>query len=296
MAAGSVIRHFGPSHLREMWMTVPPPRVQSAIGEVAIALDSKIELNRRLAETLEATARALFKSWFVDFDPVHAHSEGRPTGLPDNLAALFPDSLNCEGMPPGWTAIGDDVGQVVRVSVEPKDIEPRTPYVGLEHLERGSLVIRQHGFACDINSLKNAFKAGDLLFGKLRPYFNKLAIADFDGICSSDILVFRAVKEIPTSFLYLCFSQPSFVAAASNASSGTRMPRADWAYMRKLPVALPSPELRNAFHTSVIPLLDKMLFSAKQCCALADLRDTLLPKLISGELRIADAEQCVAAA
>ncbi len=81
---------------------LPPLQRQQAIAEILGVLDDKIELNRRMAETLEAMARALFKSWFVDFDPARAKAEGRPTGLPDDLAALFPDRFGDDGLPEGW--------------------------------------------------------------------------------------------------------------------------------------------------------------------------------------------------
>jgi type I restriction enzyme, S subunit len=81
---------------------VPPRKEQDQIANILSGLDDKIELNRRMAETLEAIARALFKSWFVDFDPVRAKAEGRPTGLPDDLAVLFPDCFDENGIPAGW--------------------------------------------------------------------------------------------------------------------------------------------------------------------------------------------------
>jgi type I restriction enzyme S subunit len=140
------------------------------------------------------------------------------------------------------------------------------------------------------------FGAGDLLFGKLRPYFHKVAIAPFSGICSSDIFVFRPVGQVPRTFLYLTFSQDQFVEAASNASEGTRMPRADWNFMKQLPAALPCSALLMAFDNIVAPMIGSMLARSSERRTLAALRDALLPKLISGELRIADAEKRISAA
>ncbi len=93
VGAGSVIRHFGPMHLRQMTVRLPPLPEQRAIAHILGTLDDKIELNRRMNETLEAMARALFKSWFVEFDPVRAKMEGRDPGLPKHIADLFPDGL-----------------------------------------------------------------------------------------------------------------------------------------------------------------------------------------------------------
>ena len=275
---------------------LPDIDTQRAVGECLRTLDERIELNRRIAETLEAMARGLFKSWFVDFEPVHARAEGRHTGLPDEIASMFPDNLDENGVPTGWADRADAIGWLVRSPIQPADVDPGTPYVGLEHLERGSLIIRAYGQAYQVNSLKSSFKSGDLLFGKLRPYFNKVAVAPCDGICSSDILVFRPADDVPSVFLYCFFSEPGFVAAASNASSGTRMPRADWTYMRRLPATLPPPNVRAAFSRVAKPMLDRMLATAREANTLAALRDTLLPRLITGELRIANAERQIAAA
>ena len=249
-----------------------------------------------MAETLEAMARALFRSWFVDFGPVHAKAEGHPTDLPDDLAALFPGRLGDNGVPQGWGNTVAAIGRLNRSTVQPEDITPETPYIGLEHLERRRLIVERWGRAEDVSSIKNAFSKGDLLFGKLRPYFHKVAIAPFSGICSSDIFVFRPNKCVPGSFLHLAFSEEKFVETASNASSGTRMPRADWSYMDEQSAVLPPPEILGAFDRIVTPMIVAMQARAAQSHVLVSLRDTLLPKLISGELRITEAETRISAA
>jgi type I restriction enzyme, S subunit len=101
-ATGSTVRHTSPSRIQAFAFNLPPRQDQDAIARILGSLDEKIELNRRMAEALEATARALFKSWFVDFDPVRAKVEGRPTGVADDVAALFPDRFSDTGLPDGW--------------------------------------------------------------------------------------------------------------------------------------------------------------------------------------------------
>lgn len=275
---------------------LPPIKTQLGIIDVLGVLDAKIELNRRMSDTLEAVARALFKSWFADFHPVRAKAEGYPTGLPENITALFPSSLNADGFPEGWQGQAGSIGELSRSVINPADVDPATPYIGLEHFQKRKLIIERNGSAEHVESAKIPFCTGDFLFGKLRPYFHKVAIAPLDGICSSDIFVFRPCSAVPRTFLYLSFSQADFVESASNASSGTRMPRADWSYMRRLSAILPSPDVLAAFDKIVSPHVDAMLARASQSRTLAALRDTLLPKLISGDLRIADAEQRIAAA
>jgi type I restriction enzyme S subunit len=275
---------------------VPPLDEQRAIAGLLSGLDDKIQLNRRMAETLEAMARALFRSWFIDFDPVRAKAEGCPTGLPDDLADLFPDSFGDDRLPQGWDSTVASIGRLSRSTVQPEDVKAGTPYIGLEHLERGHLVVERWGRAEDVNSVKTMFHNGDLLFGKLRPYFHKVAIAPVSGICSSDIFVFRPTDDIPGSFLYLTFSEERFVETASNASSGTRMPRADWNYMAEQSAVLPPPEILKAFDAITSPMIATMQARAEQSRTLASLRGALLPKLISGELRITDGEKSISAA
>jgi type I restriction enzyme S subunit len=102
---GSVMRHFGPMHLRQMAVRLPPREAQRAIAHILGTLDDRIELNRRMSDTLESIARAFFKSWFVDFDPVRAKAEGRDPGLPSHLADLFPGTFEASeigDIPAGW--------------------------------------------------------------------------------------------------------------------------------------------------------------------------------------------------
>ncbi|MCU0905564.1 MAG: restriction endonuclease subunit S [Tabrizicola sp.] len=277
-------------------LLLPPREEQDRIASLLASLDDKIELNRRMGATLEEMARALFKSWFVDFDPVRAKAEGRDPGLPPATAALFPDKFGADGFPSGWNGTAENIGKSIRELVQPSRIDPNTPYVGLEHFEKKNLALAAMGVAEEVDSKKAVFKRGDLLFGKLRPYFHKVAVAPMDGICSTDILVFRPQEGIPSTYLYLAFSAAGFVAKASGAQEGTRMPRADWGFMRKLPVPKPNTEVLTAFDDAVAPLIDRLLATVAQSQSLAALRDTLLPKLISGELRIKDSGKDVEAA
>ncbi|MBP7003646.1 restriction endonuclease subunit S [Amaricoccus sp.] len=260
---GTAVPHISGGQIKAYEFTLPSTKQQMAAAELLGSLDDKIELNRRMAETLEAMARALFRSWFVDFDPVRAKAEGWPTHLPDDVAALFPDRLGGNGLPDEWANNADAIAELSRSIVSPKEVDPATPYIGLDHLPRRSLIVAQRGKAEEVDSAKTAFASGDLLFGKLRPYFHKVSIAPFDGICSSDIFVFKPRAGVPASFLYFSFSQDRFVRSASNASSGTRMPRADWNYMRQQPQELPPTDLLNKFDKLASPLIAKMLASTQ---------------------------------
>ena len=262
---------------------------QRAIAHVLGTLDDKIELNRRMNETLEAMARALFKSWFVDFDPVRAKMEGRATGLPQDIADLFPDRLVDSEMgeiPERWEmASFGDVATLRRRGVDPASVATDTPYIGLADMPRGSIALTDWGAAGSVSSTKSVFKAGDILFGKLRPYFHKVGIAPTDGICSTDIVVLRAWKPIWSAFVVACVSSAAFVVYTSQTATGTKMPRTSWQAMSRYELGRPTNNVASQFEQLVAPILRRIVENVHESRTLAALRDTLLPKLISGQVR-----------
>ena len=270
---------------------VPKPAEQKAIAAVLGALDDKIELNRRMNATLEAMARALFQSWFVDFDPVRAKLDGRqPTGLDPATAALFPGHLEESPLghiPKGWTA-GKiaDIGTNSRRGVQPSAIAPNTPYIALEHMPRRSIALGDWDDSADVASGKSAFKKGEILFGKLRPYFHKVGVAPIDGICSTDILVLAPKGPEWFGFLIGHASSDELIQFTDLASTGTKMPRTNWGDIGTFKVVLPPKPIAAAFTRIIRPTIDRMHANLHQSRSLANLRDTLLPKLLSGELSV----------
>ena len=257
-------------------------------------LDDKIELNRRMNETLEAMARALFKSWFIDFDPVRAKVTGRDPGLPQDLADLFPDRLVDSELgliPEGWE-VGclDDIATAPQRSVDPAGLHGETPYIGLEHMPRHSIALNEWEGAGKVTSNKLAFRKGEILFGKLRPYFHKVGIAPVSGVCSTDIVVTMSKTVEWSVFVLVCVSSAEFVAYTDQTSTGTKMPRTSWKTMSGYPLCLPSSSVVRAFQNAAQPYLDRIIANISQSRTLATMRDTLLPKLISGEIRIRRAD------
>lgn len=276
-------------------ITLPADKTyQQAIASVLGALDDKIELNRRMNETLEATARAIFKDWFVDFGPTRAKMEGRAPYLAPDIWSLFPDRLDEEGKPEGWDfgTLGD-VAEQVGESVQPEALDPGTPYVGLEHMPRKSIALSEWEGAGKVTSGKLTFRKGDFLFGKLRPYFHKVGIAPLDGICSTDIVVLNARERKAAAFVLACISQDEFVAFTDRTSDGTKMPRTSWGRMERYRLCLPSESALEAFNACVEPLLDRIMSNIHESRTLAATRDLLLPKLMSGEVRVKDAAEYV---
>jgi type I restriction enzyme S subunit len=273
---------------KRLEITLPPISQQRAIAHILGTLDDKIELNRRMNETLEQIARALFKSWFVDFDPVRVKAEGRDPGLPSEIADLFPDSFEKSELgeiPKGWRAgrLGD-IADHPRRSVQPAEIDPSTPYIALEHMPKRCIALADWGQAEGLASNKFEFRKSEILFGKLRPYFHKVGVAPVDGVCSTDIVV--VAPRAPEWFGLVLghVSSDAFVEYTNAGSTGTKMPRTSWAEMSRYQIVLPSSALVEEITSRANLFVERIISSVHESRSLASLRDSLLPKLISGEL------------
>lgn len=305
-ASGSTFRELSGSALKRIKIRIPLLPEQRAIAHILGTLDDKIELNRRMAHTLEEMARALFKAWFVDFEPVRAKMDGRwrpgesLAGLPAHFYDLFPDRLvdsELGEIPEGWE-VGtlDDVAEHPRRSVQPGQIAPDTPYIALEHMPRRCIALSQWGTVNGLESNKFQFKRGEILFGKLRPYFHKVGVAPIDGVCSTDIVVVSPRSKEWFGFALGHVSSVSFVEYTNAGSTGTKMPRTSWADMARYEVVLPPESVATAFTGLVLPLIKRVVVGITESRTLAAQRDTLLPKLISGEIRLPDTEAVFARA
>ena len=281
---------------------LPPLPEQRAIAHILGTLDDKIELNRRMNETLETMARALFKSWFVDFDPVRAKAEGRDTGLPKHLADLFPDSLEDSELgeiPKGW-----GVGRFGDVAVQLRDKEnpllsPDVLYhhFSLPAFDDGQSPRTELG-GC-IKSLKSRVPAGAILLSKLNPEIERVWFVDVRlserAVCSTEFLVLQSRSPFTRNFVYCLARSPLFRQQVEGLVTGTSKShqRAHADSILGLPVVLPTSSILAVFDLTANCLLNRTLDCRRETVALAALRDSLLPKLISGELRIKDAEQFI---
>jgi type I restriction enzyme, S subunit len=272
--------------LAKLAIKLPPVNEQQAIGQLLKTLDDKIELNQRMNETLETMARAQFKSWFVDFDPVRAKMEGRDLDLPRSVAGLFPDGFDDSErgpIPRRWSmGLVGDVAEHPRRGIQPGEIDEATPYIALDDMPRRCISLWEWGAAEGLESGKLEFKRREILFGKLRPYFHKVGIAPVDGVCSTDIVVVVPRSEAWFGFVLGHVSSDAFVEHTNAGSTGTKMPRTNW-------------RVAHAFTVQISSKVERLLGSIHENRTLATLRDTLLPKLISGELRVKAAEKIVEA-
>ena len=289
-ATGTTVKHTSPDRIKQFRFLLAPLPEQRAIAYILGTLDDKIELNRRMNETLEAMARALFKSWFIDFDPVRAKMAGRDTGLPSHLADLFPDRLvesELGAIPEGWEV--KTLGSVAdnpRRGVRAQEIDPGTPYIALEHMPKRCIALSEWDTADGLASSKFRFEQGDILFGKLRPYFHKVGIAALDGVCSTDIVVVSPASPDWFGFVLGHTSSPEFVDYTDAVSTGTRMPRTKWTDMARFKIAMPNRGLPKTFTGLVQPWVNRIASAIHESRTLAAQRDALLPKLVSGEVRV----------
>jgi type I restriction enzyme S subunit len=298
--SGSALPILNKGHFSQLEIEIPIDKnEQRSIARVLGALDDKIELNRQMNHTLEAIAQALFKSWFVDFDPVTAKAAGRaPFGMNAETAALFPsrfEESDLSAIPESWrTGKIKDIGKNIKVGVRPNDVDSETAYIGLEHIPRKSIALSDWGNAGDVTSQKFQFSKGDILFGKLRPYFHKVGVAPVSGVCSTDILVLNSISSEWFGLLLGHISSVEFINYVDGASGGTRMPRTDWETMSKYEIVIPEKTISQKYSEQVSNLVSKIHANIEESNTLAALRDLLLPKFLSGEMRVRQAEKLVA--
>ena len=315
LISGSAVPQLPARDIKKFIIPVIGRNIQDKIANIISAFSDKISINIDTNQTLEQMSQTLFKSWFVDFDPVidNALDAGNPVPealqsraelrqkvrnsadfkpLPADIRALFPaefEETELGWVPKGWRIESfSEIAQLVKENVKSEDISTDVHYVGLEHLERKHIFITNYGNGSDVSSNKSAFNKGDLLFGKLRPYFHKVAITPFSGICSTDILVFRAKEKYYKSLMAMYAFTDEFVAYANLRSTGTRMPRAEAKDLLKYKIILPNKNILEKFELLLEGYWTKGQLNNNENEQLTALRDTLLPKLISGELSLED--------
>ena len=299
--------------LVELEIPLPPVAEQKAIAHILGTLDDKIELNRKTNETLEAMAKALFKSWFVDFDPVRAKAEGRPTGLPAEISDLFPDSFEDSELgeiPSGWRVfeLGDcslhiESGTRPKGGID-KNLAFGIPSIGAESISP----IGQFDFSktkwvdaafaqsagrgwiqnYDVALYKDGGKPGEFrprtaLYGDGFP---------FDKAMVNEHVFLLRSSQLGQPYLYYLFNFDLVLAQIIHrGSSKGAQPGLNQEEVRTSSFVKPDKKVLDVFNLTIEPSIRKQLLLGKDCQVLSQLRDTLLPKLISGELRIPDAEK-----
>jgi type I restriction enzyme S subunit len=271
-ASGTTVLGIKQSELRQVRIPKFPLPEQKRIAEILSAYDELIDNSQRRIKLLETMARNLYREWFVHFRyPGHENTPLIPSPLGD--------------IPKGWEVkkLGD-ISEDMRRNVAKGELEEPTPYVGLEHIPRRSLALDAWETATELGSNKLEFKKGEVLFGKIRPYFHKVSVAPFDGLCSADTIVIRARRPEYYSIVVACVSSDAFVAEASATANGAKMPRANWDVLEKFLVVVPNVDVAERFSELLAAIISQQQKLVFQIQNLRKTRDLLLPRLLSGQI------------
>ena len=276
---------------------LPPVDEQRAIAHILGTLDDKIELNRRMNETLEAMVRALFKSWFVDFEPVRAKAEGRNTGLPEHLATLFPDSFEDSELgetPKGWEVrsldgIAGFLNGLALQKYPPKDGRS-VPVIKIAQLRAGDTAGADAANA-DLDS-DYLVEDGDVLFswsGSLE------CVLWTGGRGALNQHLFKVTSgQFPKWFYYLWIHQHLADFRHIAAGKATTMGHIQRHHLSDAKVVVPNRSILKTATQALSPLIERIVTTRIESRTLAALRDKLLPKLISGEMRLRSTDKLVA--
>lgn len=294
-AIGATMPNLNPGIIKRIEVPLFPLPEQREIAAILGALDDKIELNRKTAATLEEMARALYRSWFVDFDPVHAKAAGRaPAHMDTQTAALFPGSFGEDGLPEGWelTTIGE-VGSIAG-GATPKTKEPAF-WDGGHHLwatPRDLSSLKQPVLFDTDRKITDAglrkissglSPEGTLLLSSRAP-IGYLAIAKMPVAVNQGFIAIRETNKISGLEAYFwCAENMDLIHANANGSTFQEISKKNF---RSLQYVLAPPEVRNAFNKQGGALFDRISMLCQENQTLSTLRDTLLPRLMSGELRV----------
>ena len=294
---GTAVPHISGNQIGEYEFLLPSLPEQRTIAHILGTLDDKIELNRRMNETLEAMARALFKSWFVDFEPVRAKAAGRDSGLPQPLADLFPAHLadsDLGEIPEGWEA-----GTIAALSA----LNPETwtkgerpaeiRYIDLSNTKRGRIeAITPYAAAEAPSRAQRVLRPGDTIVGTVRPGNDSYALVSESGLTGSTGFAVLRPKAIEfTEFVYLAATSADSIDALAHLADGAAYPAVRPDVVAATPIVRPDDGVLTRFSSAAGALLRKMAHNVEESRTLVALRDNILPNLISGELRIKDGER-----
>ncbi len=305
-AAGATRNALTKKMIETLEVTTPADITeQRAIAHILGTLDDKIELNRRMNETLEAIARAIFKSWFVDFDPVRAKAEGRDTGLSADVAALFPDGFEDSELgeiPRGWrvTPFADTVD--IFSGGTPRTSEPRfwdgdiywftvrdTPPSGDIFVVATERRITEAGV---IESATQILPLGTTIISARGTVGNVTLV----GVPMAMNQTCYGLRGSSGCANYTYFATRNLISTFRQYTHGTVFDTITRETLRTIPVVEPLVTLQHAFERLVDPILRRVLTNVHQSVTVMSIRDVLLPKLMSGELRVTEAERFLTSA
>jgi len=293
MSTGSTVLHLNVGDIKKLPIpNLPSMQQQQRIAEILNNLEAKINLNKTIAGSLEDMAQEIFKSWFIDFDPVKAKMAGeKPASLDEETAALFPDSMEETELgliPKGWKSGQlNSVLKLHKSTVKAGAATESVPYVPVDQIGAKDFFLKNSMPGTEAKTSLVSFKKNDILFGAMRAYFHKVVLAPFDGTTRTTTFVLRAVNHAYLAYSLLCVFQEQAVAYATNNSQGTTIPYAVWSNsFENYPIVLPTENIAKAFNNLILPMIEYGYSLISENQDLAQIRDILLPRLMSGELQI----------
>ena len=281
-------------------VAVPSLDVQRLVADVLGEIDDRIDVLSQMNVTLQSLALATFKSWFVDFDPVHSKAQGQePAGMDVETAALFPNSLQESELgpiPKGWTAGSlADLAVLNARSWNARTAPEEVLYVDLAGVKANVFDRPQrYGFADAPSRARRELRDGDTLVGTVRPgngSFGFVSEPEIGLTGSTGCAVLSPGDPSSTSFIYLCATRPENIDRLSTLADGGAYPAVRPEVVHRTPCVIPTAEVLKAFEAFASPLLRKAAANAKRAALLADIRDTMLPRLLSGRLRLPEWQQ-----
>ena len=302
--SGSAQPSLNRNFIHPISVKIPPLAEQKTIAHILGTLDDKIELNQQMNQTLEAIARALFKSWFIDFDPVRAKLDGRqPAGMDAETAALFPAEFEDSALgkiPKGWQV----VPLPEAIEVNPTRSLPKgklAPYLDMQNMPTQGH--RPNGWIYREFGSGTKFIQGDTLLARITPCLEngKTAFVDFlpeaeVGWGSTEYIIFRPKPPLPIEFGYfLARNEELRTHAIQNMTGSSGRQRVPANCFSSYLLAIPSDSIAKRFGDAVVPSMKLIRAKSEQIATLTSIRDALLPKLLSGEIRVQDAETVVEA-
>ena len=317
-AIGATMPNLNEGIIRSFQLSVPPLAEQRAIAHILGTLDDKIELNRRMSETLEAMARALFKSWFVDFDPVRAkaasrpsmacgprlgpigEAEGKDSGLPKHLADLFPDSFEDSELgeiPREWEvkSLSDLCSTQYGYTASAVD-EPIGPkFLRVTDINKRNWIEWADVPHCAVEPKAGesyALCVGDLVVARMAdPGKSAIIEEKVDAVFASYLVRLKTTSLANSYYVYGFLKSDQYAEYSAGAKSGSVQANMNARVIVGARLVVPTPAVVEQYLHAILPLRRQLVATVRESRTLATLRDTLLPKLISGELRVKNTER-----
>lgn len=284
LSNGSVFNNLKTDIVKNYIVDIPSIKKQDKILKIIGNIEDKLDTNNKLIANLEELSQTLFKRWFVDFE--FPDENGNP--YKSSGGKMIDSELG--KIPNDWKISNfQEITAFNTEMIDTNQLENPLNYIGLEHISRNNIIsIDRWENTSKVTGKKLKVCKGDILFGKLRPYFQKVGISPIDGVVSTDIMIFTPSFKNVYYFILLYLSQKNFIRYITSTSTGTRMPRTGKKQINSYKIVLPTNLILTSFNTILNRYTDLIKLLINENAKLIQLRDTLLPKLMSGEIEIPD--------